>query len=74
MRYFVKALSVIIAAALFTWPATGEEAVAPLPRNVSIEVEFREAGSAKRGIKGLGTYQTMTDSQYTKQSLVVSDG
>ncbi|MBN1872476.1 MAG: hypothetical protein JW800_07890 [Candidatus Omnitrophica bacterium] len=50
--------------------ATGEE----LPRNVSIEVEFKEKGNKKVGLGPLGRYEIGGSSQYTKQFLVVSDG
>jgi len=45
-----------------------------LPPNISIEVEFRESGRSAGGIQGLGqTYSTDT-SNYTKETIVVSDG
>ncbi|KPK40974.1 MAG: hypothetical protein AMJ78_06570 [Omnitrophica WOR_2 bacterium SM23_29] len=51
--------------------AIGEERA--LPRNVRIDVEFKEYGETERGILS-GTWQENKSSQYTKQFIVVSDG
>jgi len=55
-------------------PAEGETITRPLPRNISIEVEFREAGRSTSRGRLLSPYQTRSSSQYVKQSLVVTDG
>lgn len=44
-----------------------------LPRNVRIEVEFKEYGESEKGIFG-ATWQEREISEYTKQFIVVSDG
>lgn len=44
-----------------------------LPRNVRVEVEFKEYGETEKGIFG-ATWQERRDSEYTKQFIVVSDG
>jgi len=45
-----------------------------LPKNIAIEVEFKEFG--KRAVKAgvIGPYETRRSSEYTKQFIVVSDG
>lgn len=44
-----------------------------LPRNVRIEVEFKEYGESEKGILST-TWQKTESSEYTKQFIVVSDG
>ncbi len=45
-----------------------------LPKNISIEVEFRETGGTVRKMSGLGEYSRIRESGYTKQHILVSDG
>lgn len=45
-----------------------------LPRNVAIEVEFKEFGSEKVKVGIIGPYEKRSSSEYTKQFIVVSDG
>jgi hypothetical protein len=54
--------------------AYGEMAPSQLPRNIRIEVEFKETGIKTKRIGGLAPYQTRRTSQYTKQSLTITDG
>lgn len=45
-----------------------------LPRNIAVEVEFREFGSQKVKVGIIGPYEKRSSSEYTKQFIVVSDG
>ena len=67
-------IGVFIVLSFFGIPACGGIAPGSLPRNISIEVEFKETGFRTRSIKGLSPHQRVKDSQYTKQHIVVSDG
>ena len=58
----------------FSLPAYGETATNPLPRNIAIEVEFKETGRRTVKLGGLRPYETTRSSQYVKQYIVVSDG
>ncbi len=73
-RIFPVMIGVFIVLSFFGIPAYGGIAPGSLPRNISIEVEFKETGFRTRSIKGLSPYQRVKDSQYTKQHIVVSDG
>ena len=66
----------IIVTILMPFAITAYGGVAPrtLPKNVAIEVEFKETGRkvVKAGV--IGPYETRSSSQYVRQSLLVSDG
>ena len=65
---------IAIALSFFGVIACQEEALSQMPRNIHIEVEFNGEGVQKKAVRGLGQYEKTVSSQYTKQSIVVSDG
>ena len=68
-------LITVMCLARFATPAdSGMMPPGGLPRNISIEVEFKEIGAQTKDVKPLGTYQRRDSSKYTKQYIVVSDG
>jgi hypothetical protein len=73
-RIFLLLIGAAAVLSAFNIPAYGGLARTQLPRNISIEVEFKEVGQRTKRIKGLKPYQKISDSQYTKQHIVVSDG
>lgn len=74
-RIYIFTVGISIVLIFFATAAYGETAPSgELPRNVSIEVEFKEFGKKVARVNILGPYETRRSSEYVKQSLVVSDG
>ncbi len=66
-------LFISIGTVLFASNPTAYAKDEALPRNVRIEVEFKEYGESEKGILST-TWQKIEHSEYTKQFIVVSDG
>lgn len=66
----------VIAISLISSAVTADDATLPgkLPRNITIEVEFKETGTKTKRLGGLAPYQNIRSSEYTKQSLTITDG
>ena len=66
----------VIAISLSFSASAADDAVVPtqLPRNITIEVEFKETGTKTKRLGGFAPYQTRRTSQYTKQFLTITDG
>jgi len=64
-------LALAVLTAVATAPAMAQTDY--LPRNVRIDVEFKEYGQSSKGI-GAAQWRTGRSSSYTKQFIVVSDG
>lgn len=75
MKHILQStIVVLIALSFFGISVHGEMAASPLPRNISIEVEFKETGFKTRKMTSPWQYQRDRESKYTKQHIVVTDG
>ena len=73
----MRSVLIFLIGALFLLEIPARGGMAPpegLPRNVAIEVEFKEFGSEKVKVGIIGPYERRRSSKYTKQFIVVSDG
>lgn len=67
-------IALFITAFSFKTAFCGSDMTREPPRNVAIEVEFKELGKSSVKAGMLGPYKTRRSSEYLKQFIVVSDG
>ena len=67
---------VVIAISLSSSGIAADDATVPsqLPRNITIDVEFKETGTKTKRLGSLAPYQDIRSSEYTKQFLTITDG